>query len=664
MLPKIMLPVSCLLVLIAGTSAAEESVESCRKLTAVFDALDLPRVAGKKFASFNTGKYQLSDGKVFFEYEPGWVVEDNEKEVTLFQENLEIATFRKDVPLPSDWDSLKKDHPKGCPLPRELMEFDFEEFCEDVLKEGIPTEKDDHSRSMARIGFRAWGGFSRPAGLVLKARWCLERNHPELAVKLVTLARESFESNTESRFRGERTPETTFEREVEVSVVENARWRAVQAANRGVPRKSLVPIWKLVAEGLPESPWREEAKKTVVLYERQLAEDATFVEIPPAELAKRDEASRVAYWIHKLRDLDARQWGQPGGVMIPTTDESASAQLVKLGWSAVSGLIAHLEDEGPTRCMSFYRDHALGSYELLRVADVCGSLLYTITGTDFPEHQRIYGPERRARVARDWKRWWDETGSKGAEKHFLALLDAGPYTYQRTVAAEGLLRLDRDRFLPILCKKLADMSPDERRWLLGTLTPYMGKEHEPLLLRFLEDEHAGVVLASAEALRSRCASERGTEKIIAIARAWKNDKSAPDSMKVNRYYLVSFVASARPITTKFTDGLLALMDSAVEDVKAAALAEAWRSPDRRIARELLVRLDRTSTVGTWGREGDLAASGLKRMVRAAGSVDFRDGPESQREAMKNVLRKTLENEASIDWPALVRQADEDIAKER
>jgi hypothetical protein len=348
--------------------------------------------------------------------------------------------------------------------------------------------------------------------------------------------------------------------------------------------------------------------------------------------------------------------------MIPTTDESASAHLQKLGWAAVPALIGHLEDESPTRCMSFYRAHILGSYDLLRVADVCGSLLYSITAKDFPEHQQIYGSERRGRVARDWKRWWDEVGTKGAEKHFLELLEAGPYTYQRTVAAEGLLRIDSGRFLPILCKKIEGMSPEDRRWLIGTLTPHLGKEHEPLLVRLLDDEHVGVVLAAGEALRLRCASERGTEKILAIARGWKTDKDAPDSMKVNRYYLVSFIAGARPITNHFVDGLISLMDSPVGDVKAAALAESWRLAHESVAKALLARLDRTGKVGIWGREGDLAAMGLKNMLRVPGTVDFRDGPESDREAMKAVLRTRCKG--AIDWPSLVHQADDSLTKER
>ncbi len=660
MLTNALLRASCLVLLAAGACAAEDTVESCRKLTSVFDALSLPSVASKKFASFNTGEYRLQDGKVYFEYEPGWVIEDNAREVTLLQENLEIATYRKDAPLPHEWDSLKKDHPKNCPLPSELMEFDFEDFCEDVLKEEVPNEKGDHSRSMERIGHRTWGGLSHGVELVLKARWCLERNHLDTAVKLIALGRRSFESKFEVRTRGERVAESPFEREVEVSVVENARWRAVQAANRGIARTKLLPMWKLVAEALPESPWRQEAKTLVTLYERQVAEDAVFTDVPAAELTKRDEASQAAYWLQKLRDLDARQWGQPGGVMIPTTDESASGHLQRLGWAAVSALIAHLEDESPTRCMSFYRAHIPGSYDLLRVADVCGSLLYSITAKHFPEHQQIYGPERRGRVARDWKRWWDEVGSKGAEKHFLELLEAGPYTYQRTVAADGLLHIDRDRFLPILCKKIEGMGPDDRRWLIGTITPHLGKEHEPLLVRLLDDQHVGVVLAAAEALRVRCASERGTEKILAIAREWTTERDAPDSMKVNRYYLVSFIAGARPITKKNTEGLVVLMDSPVADVKAAALAEAWRSPDEGVARELLERLSRTDKVGIWGREGDLAAMGLKNMLRVPGKVNFRDGPESERAAMKAVLRDRCNG--AIDWPSLVRQADGSLTK--
>ncbi|HZV01156.1 MAG TPA: hypothetical protein VFF73_30875 [Planctomycetota bacterium] len=660
---KTLLIASCVVLLAAGTSAAEESVESCRKLTAIFDRLDLPHVAGKKFASFNTGQYRLGDGKVVFGYEPGWVIEDNEKEVTLFQENLEVVSYRKDAPLPPGWDSLKKDHPNGWPLPCELMEFDFEEFCGDILKEGIPNEKDDPGEHMARIDHRAWGGFSHVVELVLKAKWCLEREHPDTAVKLVTLARKSFDSNLAARSRGERDREKTLERELEVSVAENARWRAIRAADRHAPRAKLLASWKLVSDGLPESPWTAEATALVRLYEREIAEDAAIAEVASSELAKRPDEEQAAYWVRELRDLDTRQWCERR-IYWPRVDQkNPAAHLIQLGWSAVPALIAHLEDESPTRAMEYYREHALNTYSLYRVADTCHALLYEVTGQHFPEHAQLYGPERRSRVARDWKNWWDATGPKGAEKHFVGLLANEWNDFRWGVAAKSLLRLDAARFAPGICKNTdGTLGPDDRRRLVEQVGFHADADDEALFAKFLDDESVSVVIATAWVLRSRCGSERGAERVLALASSWKVEGNVPAG--VDGHDLVTFLMAGRPVTQRLVDGLVGLMDSALPDMKAAALAEAWRLPDERLARALLQRLDRKSVVGTWGREGDLAASGLKHMLRVPGSVDFHDGPEQPREDMKAELRKALAHERGIDWAVLERQTNEEVWKVR
>ena len=70
-----------------------------------------------------------------------------------------------------------------------------------------------------------------------------------------------------------------------------------------------------------------------------------------------DAQKKTAYLIDALEEVDARQWGQPGGVDL--VSDRRVAESIRLGNQAVPSLIDALEnDERLTRSVHFWRDFA------------------------------------------------------------------------------------------------------------------------------------------------------------------------------------------------------------------------------------------------------------------------------------------------------------------
>ncbi len=330
-----------------------EKLEECRKLLSLFDAFELPSVSGKTFVIYNTGWYMAFDEQreLLFDCRPGWLLLESEETVVLIEDILTVSTYPRVRKLPGDWDRFKETHPKELPLPGGVREVDFEKFCRNLIREGPEEDFGDVLHFMR-------GGISHRVEPALYAYWALQRGLDALAVELVELARKSvLEEATE------RGGKTDLEEVLRASLAGNLRWQAILGANEGLPRSDVLKKWRIIAKiasGLREG----EAEEMATHYEKLIEEDLKWTEPSQEELAKMPPADRVRYWIHRLRDLDARQFSQPGWVNVlgpvrtSAEDPNPAAELVKLGWDALPQLIAHLDDRRPTRSMGFWRDFA------------------------------------------------------------------------------------------------------------------------------------------------------------------------------------------------------------------------------------------------------------------------------------------------------------------
>ena len=178
------------------------------------------------------------------------------------------------------------------------------------------------------------------------------------------------------------------------------RFGAMYSAHHGMPRMELKAQWKKIA-AIPYHEYREEAAAMARYYESLLKEDARWVEPDTKAFEKYTTEQKVAYWIYHLRDLDVGQMSDPGRCIVMTKfghglspaqnqKPSAAVELYKLGIAAVPQLIAHLDDNRPTRCKGHWRSYWPEGHYVLRYGDCCQQLFESITeyriyhGTSYP----------------------------------------------------------------------------------------------------------------------------------------------------------------------------------------------------------------------------------------------------------------------------------------
>ncbi|MBS1793869.1 MAG: hypothetical protein JSS81_08440 [Acidobacteria bacterium] len=145
------------------------------------------------------------------------------------------------------------------------------------------------------------------------------------------------------------------------------------------------------------------------------------------EISKiKDRTKRIAALVDRLDEIDAHQWGQPGGVSLG--DDPIVAALVREGEPAVEALLKTLEtDERLTRSVSFHRDFFRGRH-LIPVADGAYIALTLILKTDVfgtpPVPTDTSTPEKRRALAAQIRAYYAKfAGKTPAERWYGALAD-------------------------------------------------------------------------------------------------------------------------------------------------------------------------------------------------------------------------------------------------
>jgi WD40 repeat protein len=411
------------------------SIADVSSAVAIFGKLGLPSVKDKRFVRLNTGQHWEREGKLEFSYTSGWLLSEEPNDAELLTTGLVRHHVKRDRSLPPDWEKYRADHPADLPLPGELATIDFEKAAEELAAGSA-----ERYFGFGAMRHSSEGGLTRHAEACLFAYWERERGHEELAVKLETLAGHALQALRKD-YR-DKAP-ATLEVAVAEDVVENIRWKAINDANEGVPRPELLARWKLIGT-LPHTSRTDEAKAMADAYASLIDEDSKWRE--PANLAEAPPADRVAYWMHGLRDLAARQWSQPGGVSVlgdftglPEHKVNPANELAKLGWDAIPTLIEGIGDSRPTRCMGYWRDFAPGSFYLLTIGDCCQEIFQAITGEDIYRRESTSGAMtkdgRAHAVQKAAREWWDKFKATDERSYLVSAVSSGE--------ADGAARAER-----------------------------------------------------------------------------------------------------------------------------------------------------------------------------------------------------------------------------
>ncbi len=218
---------------------------------------------------------------------------------------------------------------------------------------------------------------------------------------------------------------------------EYLRVRAASDANQGVPRPECLRVWEAIAK-VRDYGDAKEADRMVAAYKAMIAEDAAWKEPDANALAKMQPAQKVNYWMHHLRDADARAapspWGSTPCRVVGTRAEPASPgkrkpnpaeELLKLGTAAMPEVIAHLDDTRPTRCQGqCYAGEE--NQVLLCYGDCCKQIFEELTGRELSEPDQIYpikdGQAEACKALAE--RWWQGCQKKGEVQMLIEGVEA------------------------------------------------------------------------------------------------------------------------------------------------------------------------------------------------------------------------------------------------
>lgn len=139
-----------------------------------------------------------------------------------------------------------------------------------------------------------------------------------------------------------------------------------------------------------------------------------------------EETRQLDWLLLNLENVDARQWGQPGGVDL--SSDWRVQQLIKLGEAGVPKLIDCIEsDKRLTRSMHFWRDFAT-SRTVMAVREAALVAVMTIlqvevfdpvsTGDNFSSR----GEEGAKKVAARLRKYWEEYGKYPFDERMMKIL--------------------------------------------------------------------------------------------------------------------------------------------------------------------------------------------------------------------------------------------------
>ncbi|KAF0244144.1 MAG: hypothetical protein FD180_2772 [Planctomycetota bacterium] len=614
-------------------------------LDSLFKPFDLPSVVGLKFVEFNSGQFQEweDDNKsIVFGVRTGWVVQESETEITFLGFELKRQVIPRKREYPPEWDTLKARCKNPEIPPGDYRELDFAKYCRKCLSE------DFRMRYFDRVG------------AALLTHWAAQRGDPVLCREMFDNAVQSARYSHWDRREEEPAPEY----KIASGIAQQLRTEAVHSAYAGETHKSLFERWRQIAS-MPENHLSNEARAMMSHYESLLSEDDAFEEVEPAAVEALLPGAQVRYWIHKLRDVRETHSMSPGSASVfgdwgfhegRLTDEKQkhpAYELVKLGDRAVGALIDQLDDDRPTRVMSWHRASG-DAVHLMSLAGASRQIVEKITGVDvwrLPGASEGETDEERAsnQKAKAGK-WWSDLVSQPAQERAVSLLSLNPGR-----AARSLMALNAERNLPLLMK-WATENPEGCLPVLQTIEPQLGPAQAAELKSLLSSPSDAVATEAARTLWDRCDSDAGVAAVV------ERLSAGGQSSFHNSWTDEGVELLARVPSTAAREGLASLIGQGSAGIRQQAMAAAGKWPDQATARALVEALDDTTETG-WScssggdsyrpRYCDHAAMALEDLAGASDGQDAsRYGARPDEARIQRVKEWWKENSESLDWKAL------------
>ncbi len=338
---------------------------------------------------------------------------------------------------------------------------------------------------------------------------------------------------------------------------------ASSLATAGAAHAELAQIWREIAR-LPGNTNRALAERLTEIYE--------LMDDQPAPPSDSEDPRR---WIESLCDMHvAVPRTAPSPILLLEKKADAPEPIEKLralGWAAIPALVEHLDDMRPTRSFAFGERKVANGDHLLRVADCCDAVLFTITGA------RFHADRPPSIFQREPRRW---TVTRGA--------DAVAAKTRAIVWWKRLGHLDHERFHAV---SLSSRAPRQ-------------------------------VIFSALELRNRHRNPAGRAVLAHMVRDWDAERHEQNDWFPT--YAIMVLAQWKDATAE--DHVAEFTKHEMSAVRACALRAGMRFRTRAMLAALVPHLDDVSKGISKGmRVCDEAAHSIARIVE----LEFQYGSERE-----------------------------------
>jgi hypothetical protein len=287
--------------------------------------------------------------------------------------------------------------------------------------------------------------------------------------------------------------------------------------------------WKRALAKIPYRPDHDTIVREIKQLESLIAEDKAWKEPTREEFARLDVKQKASYWLHHLRDLNVRQTSSPGMCMVLTDSPwsfmqsqdlakkgtpNPAVELKKLGYEVLPQIIAHLEDDRPTRCVGFWRHYSPDGYSTLAYGDCCQQIFEAIALHTIYERESTSGYPLSDGKGKECKeraeKWWQEFQKKGEKQVLIEATKLGDRDSYSN--AERLVK----KFPKAAFEPLRDgIRVAKEGWIRSNLLNYLREVKDDRVVAILREEATGPHLyARMNALEGLL--ERDQEDAVAL----------------------------------------------------------------------------------------------------------------------------------------------------
>lgn len=451
-----------------------------------------------------------------------WMIEQDDKQISVFDDDLVVELYRKDVaaPSPSSWSPAVK-------RVQSVKDTSFEQLCKELTAPKPKPDPDGFAFTLHDPG---------PSYRLLIAHAAWKHGLAGYCSRLVAADLEK----SKSGFEGYKQ-----------AVLDDLAWLHFL---RGVnllmfaDRSEVLPHLRLVQKLSPESGYAADAKELSERLEKMIAERAKRP-VAKVDETKLTDEEKIAYYIAQLPDLHAAQVSQPGWIspyygkiVDGTTPKEATAEdkteedeeetlptekLKELGMKAVPALIEALNDDTPTRTVYHWRDFARVRM-VWRVSDFAWSILRDITTRDFGDRpvvgftlSSMKADEKKA-VIEQARKWYAENKDLAESERMFRFFESPDSDDWLTAGAYFLEKGDKRAVDPLL-EKIAASESFTQGTLCELAARFGDKKATETLLKVLKSAKEPSVQISAAIGLWRLGNESG----IPVAIEWVKKSDQP-----------------------------------------------------------------------------------------------------------------------------------------